>query len=299
MGPSGAGKTFSAIVMAYGMMREAYPQLSDEEVWGKVGVVDTEHERSLLYFGRNIDEDTKIGEFLHINFEPPYSTARYQEAVAALKEAGAEVIVIDSLSHNWQGEGGIVETHGKMSGNSFQNWGKLSTETSSLINTLTRNDVHIISTLRTKQEYAMEMNDKGKQQPVKIGTKPVQKDEMEYEFMLNLNINMDHIAKASKDNTHLFGEEEFQVTVNDGRNLFRWLELGVDVKAEEAKLKAEREEAEENERQQLLGEILKAVESNEEIKKELAGLEYKANETKVSDFNLKTMRRAHEILIKK
>ncbi len=296
MGPSGAGKTFSALIMAFGMMREAYPQLRDEEVWEKVGLADTEHERSLLYFGSDIDEDTKVGEFLHINFEPPYTTARYQEAVMALKQAGAEIIVIDSLSHNWQGEGGIVETHGAMSGNSFQNWGKLAPQTSSLVKTLTRNDVHIIATLRTKQEYAMELNDKGKQQPVKIGTKPVQKDEMEYEFMLNLNVDMNHMAKASKDNTHLFGEEEFQVTINDGRRLFRWLELGVDVKAEEARLNAEREEAEENERQQLLSEILQAVESNEEKQKVLAGLEFKMNEQKVSDFSLKVMKRAHEIL---
>ncbi|AST97318.1 AAA family ATPase [Shouchella clausii] len=296
MGPSGSGKTLSALLIAYGMMREAYPQLGEQEVWAKVGLADTEHKRSLLYFDYQIDDETKVGEFLHINFEPPYTTERYQEAIVALKQAGAEVIVIDSLSHNWQGEGGIVEQHGSMSGNSFQNWGKLAPETTKLVRILTRNDVHIIATLRTKQEYAMELNEKGKQQPVKIGTKPVQKDEMEYEFMLNFNVDMNHMAKASKDNTHLFGEEEFRITINDGRRLFRWLELGVDVKAEEAERRAKQAEADEKERQRLLAEILNAVERDEKKQKELVGMEFKMNEQKVHDFNLKAMRRAHEIL---
>jgi hypothetical protein len=296
MGPSGAGKTFSALIVAFGMMKAAYPQLSDDELWAKVGVADTEHERSLLYFGREIDENTKIGEFIHVNFEPPYTTARYQEAVSVLKEAGVEVIIIDSLSHNWAGEGGIVEVHDNMPGNSFQNWGKLAKESYNLIKTLTRNDVHIISTLRTKQKYVMEQTVEGKMQPVKLGMEAVQKDDMEFEFMLNLKIDMNHMAKASKDNTNLFGEEEFQLTIDDGIRLYRWLELGVDVKAEEAERRAKQAEADEKERQRLLAEILSAVEGNEKKQKELAGMEFKMNEQKVHDFNLKAMQRAHEIL---
>lgn len=296
MGPSGSGKTLSALLIAYGMMREAYPQADDNEIWAKIGIADTEHKRSLLYFDYRFDEDSKIGEFLHINFEPPYTTERYQQAVMALKKEGAEVIIIDSLSHNWQGEGGIVEQHGSMSGNSFQNWGKLAPETTKLVRILTRNDVHIIATLRTKQEYAMEQNAEGKMQPIKIGTKPVQKDEMEYEFMLNFNVGMDHLAKASKDNTHLFGDEELKIDTDVGRKLYRWLELGVDVRAEEAERRAKQAEADEKERQRLLAEILTAVESDEKKQKELAGMEFKMNEQKVHDFNLKAMRRAHEIL---
>ncbi|XOQ16675.1 MAG: AAA domain-containing protein [Shouchella clausii] len=298
MGPSGSGKTLSALLMAYGMMREAYPQADDNEIWSKIGIADTEHKRSLLYFDYQFDEDSKIGEFYHINFEPPYTTERYQQAVMALKNEGVEVIIIDSLSHNWQGEGGIVEQHGSMSGNSFQNWGKLAPETTKLVRILTRNDVHIIATLRTKQEYAMEQNAEGKMQPIKIGTKPVQKDEMEYEFMLNFNVGMDHLAKASKDNTHLFGDEELKIGTDVGRKLYRWLELGVDVRAEEAERRAKQAEADEKERQRLLAEILAAVDGDEKKQKELVGMEFKMNEQKVHDFNLKVMRRAHEILTK-
>ncbi|PFB39833.1 hypothetical protein CN404_30650, partial [Bacillus thuringiensis] len=193
IGCSGSGKTGSSLLTAFGMMQEAYPDLSEEELWKKIGVIDTEHERSKLHVGLVYGE-VKIGNFLHINFTPPYTTERYNEAVRVMKQAGVEVIIIDSLSHNWQGEGGIVETHGGMSGNSFQNWGKLAPETTKLIKTLTQNDVHILATLRTKTEYVVESDSNGRMAPRKVGTKPVQKDEMEYEFMLNFVIDIEHVA---------------------------------------------------------------------------------------------------------
>ena len=103
IGPSGSGKTAGALLVAYGMMREAYPNASDEEIWSKIGVVDTEHRRAKLYANLQFDE-IRIGSFKHIDFTPPYTTERYQMAVEAIKNAGAEVVVIDSLSHNWQGK---------------------------------------------------------------------------------------------------------------------------------------------------------------------------------------------------
>jgi hypothetical protein len=232
IGPSGSGKTAGALLVAYGMMREAYPDASDKEVWSKIGVVDTEHRRAKLYANLQFD-DVRIGSFKHIDFTPPYTTERYQMALEAIKEAGAEVVIIDSLSHNWAGEGGIVEKHGEMQGNSFQNWGKLAPETTKLIKTLTQNDVHILATLRTKTEYVVEPNSEGKMAPRKVGTKPVQKDEMEYEFMLNFNIGIDHLAETSKDNTRMFEGSSFKLNPEVGRKLYQWLELGIDVKAEE------------------------------------------------------------------
>lgn len=231
IGPSGAGKTVGALLVAYGMMKEAYPDLEDEKIWKKIGVADTEHNRSMLYVGQVIGE-TEIGSFKHIDFEPPYSTERYLQALVTLKRAGVEVVIIDSLSHNWNGKGGILEIHGSMSGNSFQNWNKANVHVTDMVSALVSNDIHILATLRTKNEYVMELNEKGKQQPVKIGTKPVQKDDMEYEFMLNFSVNMDHTAIATKDNTNLFSEEMI-LNEDVGRKLYRYLELGVDVKAEE------------------------------------------------------------------
>ncbi len=283
IGPSGSGKTVAALLTAYGMMKEAYPEASDEERWGKIGVADTEHSRSLLYANETFGE-VKVGEFLHIDFTPPYSAERYDEAVRALKDSGCEVIIIDSLSHNWQGEGGIIETHANMTGNSFQNWGKLSLESADLIKTLTRNDVHIFCTLRTKTEYVMETNDRGKQAPRKIGTKPVQKDEMEYEFMINFSVNIDHVSETTKDNTRLFEGQPFKIDESVGSKLYKWLELGVDVKGEERKIRQGYIDA--------IREMEKLSAAHAEKVKEF---EYKTKST-VENFNLNLLERAKSLL---
>ncbi|AQY37580.1 AAA family ATPase [Bacillus thuringiensis] len=283
IGCSGSGKTGSSLLTAFGMMQEAYPNLSEEELWKKIGVIDTEHERSKLHVGLVYGE-TKIGNFLHINFTPPYTTERYNEAVQVMKNAGAEVLIIDSLSHNWQGEGGIIETHGEMSGNSFQNWGKLSSETTKLIKTLTQNNVHILATLRTKTEYVVEPDAKGKMAPRKVGTKPVQKDEMEYEFMLNFVIDIDHVADTSKDNTQMFEGNPQKITAEVGRKLYQWLELGIDVKAEE-----------ENERNNLIAQIKEIASTSEDATKMLSEIEFKTNQ-KLEDFNMKYLKVALERL---
>ncbi|PFK04930.1 AAA family ATPase [Bacillus cereus] len=283
IGCSGSGKTGSSLLTAFGMMQEAYPNVTEEELWKKIGVIDTEHERSKLHVGLVYGE-TKIGNFLHINFTPPYTTERYNEAVQVMKNAGAEVLIIDSLSHNWQGEGGIIETHGEMSGNSFQNWGKLSSETTKLIKTLTQNNVHILATLRTKTEYVVEPDAKGKMAPRKVGTKPVQKDEMEYEFMLNFVIDIDHVADTSKDNTQMFEGNPQKITAEVGRKLYQWLELGIDVKAEE-----------ENERNNLIAQIKEIASTSEDATKMLSEIEFKTNQ-KLEDFNMKYLKVALERL---
>jgi hypothetical protein len=234
IGPSGSGKTAGALIVAYGMMKAKYPEAPEEFIWEKIGVADTEHGRSLLYVDATFD-NVRVGEFQHIDFNPPFSTDRYNNAVKALKQTGCEVIIIDSLSHNWQGEGGIVETHANMAGNSFQNWGKLGSETTSLIKTLTRNDVHILCTLRTKTEYVVEQSETGKAIPKKIGLAPVQKNDMEYEFMINFNIDHSHKTNTSKDNSRLFEGREFTINEFIGEKLYKWLEEGIDVKGEEEK----------------------------------------------------------------
>ncbi|MGX5572713.1 AAA family ATPase [Bacillus toyonensis] len=283
IGCSGSGKTGSALITAFGMMQEAYPNLSAEELWKKIGVIDTEHERSKLHIGLVYGE-VKIGNFLHIDFNAPYTTERYNQAVQVMKQAGAEVLIIDSLSHNWQGEGGIVETHGQMSGNSFQNWGKLSSETNNLIKTLTQNNVHILATLRTKTEYVVEPDGNGKMAPRKVGTKPVQKEEMEYEFMLNFVIDIDHVADTSKDNTQMFEGHPQKITPEVGRKLYQWLELGIDVKAEE-----------ENKRNNLIAQIKEIVNTSDDAAKMLSEIEFKTSQ-KLDDFNMKYLSVALERL---
>ncbi|MRB58057.1 AAA family ATPase [Bacillus thuringiensis] len=283
IGCSGSGKTVSALIVAYGMMKEAYPKASEAEIWQKIGVIDTEHRRSKLYANLEIG-GIRIGQFRHIDFPPPFTTERYNFAVITMKNAGTEVVVIDSISHNWMGEGGIVETHGQMSGNSFQNWGKLAPETNKLIKTLTQNDIHMLVTFRTKTEYVVEPNSDGKMAPRKVGTKPVQKEEMEYEFMLNFIIDIDHVADTSKDNTQMFEGHPQKITADVGRKLYQWLELGLDVKAEE-----------ENKRNNLIAQIKEIVNTSDDAAKMLSEIEFKTSQ-KLDDFNMKFLTVALERL---
>lgn len=285
IGASGSGKTLSALRLAYGMMTAAYPEATEEERWEKVGVIDTEHRRAMIYAGQQFDEEVgEIGGFLHIDLTAPYSTKRYIDALHALIESGCEVIIVDSLSHNWNGEGGITETHASMSGNSFQNWGKLSSETNRLIRELTTKDVHILATMRTKTEYVVELNEKGKMSPRKVGTKPIQKEDFEYEFLINFTIDENGTAVATKDNSHLFDEPRM-LTEEDGENLYRWLEKGVDVKREieETRLK-------------LVAILDEKVKENEELlRPHLQDLEMRAR-TNFTEWNIKVLQRAIEIM---
>ncbi|GKV65481.1 hypothetical protein NCCP2331_16340 [Sporosarcina sp. NCCP-2331] len=290
IGPSGSGKTVSALRLAYGMMKEAYPDADEKELWSKIGVADTEHKRALLYWNEQFG-DMRVGEFLHIDFTPPYTTDRYNAAVQALKKTGCEVIIVDSLSHNWQGKGGIIETHSNMTGNSFQNWGKLSSETTSLIETLTTNNVHVICTMRTKTEYVVELNEHGKMAPRKVGTKPVQKDEFEYEFMINFIVNMEGVSETSKDNTRLFEGESKIITEEDGGKLYRWVELGVDVKSEEEAKRAAAEE----ERQALIHTIQSMVSADPNLESKVTNFEFKANQ-KLENFSKVLLKTAIERL---
>lgn len=120
--------------------------------------------------------------------------------------------------------------------------------------------------------------------PRKVGTKPVQKDEMEYEFMLNFVIDIDHIADTSKDNTQMFEGHPQKITAEVGRKLYKWLELGVDVKTEE-----------ENERNNLIAQIKEIASTNDEATKMLSEIEFKTNQ-KLEDFNMKFLRVALERL---
>ena len=103
--PSGAGKTYSALQLAFGL-------------GGKVGMIDTEHGSGDLY--------ANIGEYDIINLDAPYTIAKYRSAIKAFEDAGYSSIIIDSLSHAWAGEGGLLDKQGKIAdsgkGNSYTAW---------------------------------------------------------------------------------------------------------------------------------------------------------------------------------
>ena len=245
-GPSGSGKTVGGLILAYGMMKQKYPDLNEHDLWGKIGVIDTEHRRSLVYVGMQ-KGPVRIGEFIHGDLQAPYSVPRYLELALLMKQAGVEVIVVDSLSHAWIGEGGVVDVNNSQSGkNSFTNWNDTNKEAyNPLVDFAIGNTtgVHMISTVRTEQSYEIGLDEVGKTKITKVGLKPIQRDEFEYEFQIVLDVDMEHQVTVQKDNSDIFDGHEGMVVPEQGAELYKWLETGVDIFAErEAQAKKEAEE---------------------------------------------------------
>ena len=220
-GVSGAGKTLGALYIASGITGDN---------WDKIALIDTEHERARFYADRS---DLNTGSFLYAPMLPPYSPERYKQLVTEAAEAvGPDgVVIVDSLSHAWNNEGGVLEIKDKIAGqpgkNSYTAWNEAGRYQTDLINTILAVDCHTIVTMRSKMEYAMQENDRGKMQPVKVGLAPVQRDDTEYEFDIVLDIARNHIASASKDTTFLdkFGAV---ITPELGAQLKNWLDSGAE-----------------------------------------------------------------------
>lgn len=209
LGPSGSGKTMSAIKLAAG-------------IGGKIGVIDTENGSADLY--------AEIADYDVITLEKPYSVTKYREAISAFEQAGYSTIIVDSLTHAWSGAGGLLDKQGQMAAkpgaNSYTAWREITPEHNSLVEALLASPCHIIATMRVKTEYVMETNDRGKQVPRKVGLQPVQRDGMEYEFTVALDIDANHKAQASKDRTTMFEGFYDTITEATGRKLLDWLDRG-------------------------------------------------------------------------
>ncbi len=149
-------------------------------------------------------------------------------------EEGYSVLVIDSLSHQWNGDGGILsrkeEADKKPGSNSYTNWAAFTKEHTAFVGKVLQLPIHVIATLRSKQDYILETNERGKQQPLKVGMAPVQREGLEYEFSTVFDVQMDHRALASKDRTGLFGDEGVDlVKPATGKRLLAWLATGAAV----------------------------------------------------------------------
>jgi len=252
--PSGAGKTTSALLLAYGMMKAKYPELKDEEIWIKIGVVDTEHKRSLVNVGMQKGNVT-IGHYKFVEFNKPYSIERAFACFTVLKQQGVEVIIFDSTSHVWEGTGGIQDYQQALGGR-FQDWRTANKDAYEPFVDLVTGVVHeitIINTARTKQEHAMVTNELGKTEVQKLGMKPIQRDSLEYEFQIVFNIDMDHKARVSKDNSGLFESMSEAITPEHGKLIYEWLDEGKDILAE----KKEKERIENEKRLGLAADIHK------------------------------------------
>jgi hypothetical protein len=187
----------------------------------KIALIDTENGSGDLY--------ANLGDYNVITLEAPYTPERYIEAITTCENAGMEVIIIDSITHEWDGKGGILEISNSMTGNSYTNWAKLTPRHQSFIDKILQCKAHVITTVRRKQDYEMTTNSSGKLVPQKVGLKEVTREGFEYELTVNLELDTNHNATVSKDRTGLFvGKPDFKPSEETGKLLLDWCENGIE-----------------------------------------------------------------------
>ena len=238
-GPSGSGKTCSALLLAYGLVQAAHPEWTSEQCWAKICIVDTENGSAKLYANFNVpNTNYHIGKFFTVPLKPPYEATKFIESVHACEEADMEVVIIDSLSAYWQGEGGALDKQGKIAartGNSYTAWRDVTPEYNRVIDTILQSSCHVIMCSRAKMDYVQEKNANGKTVVRAVGMGLQSRDGLEYEASLHFMISVpDHIVNATKDRTGLFDGKYFIITPETGKEIYRWLSSGVPEAPKEA-----------------------------------------------------------------
>lgn len=215
-GPSGSGKTYGALLIAAGL-------------GGRIAVIDTERGSASLY--------SDLVEFDTLELTPPFSPERFIEALGAAAEAGYDVCVIDSITHEWDGSGGCLEinetiAHAKFRGNTWAAWNETTPRHRGFIDAILQSPMHVVATMRSKTETVQGEDKKVK----KLGMKNVQRDGTEYEFSAVLDIEHEHhYALAAKDRTRLFGEPHV-ISRATGERIKAWLDSGAVPKLAESEI---------------------------------------------------------------
>ena len=212
-GPSGSGKTYGTLQVAKG-------------IGGRIAVIDTERGSASLY--------SHLVEFDALELDAPYKPERFIEAIQAAEAEGYEVLIIDSITHEWSGVGGCLEmvdeiARSKYKGNSWSAWNEVTPRHRAFIDAILQSKMHIIATTRSKTETA-QTEENGRKRVVKLGMKSEQRDGIEYEFTTVLDIVHDgNYATASKDRTGLFGGDPRKLTPDVGVMLLEWLNSGAEI----------------------------------------------------------------------
>ena len=211
-GPAGSGKTYSALLLAFGL-------------GGKIAMIDTENGSGDLY--------CDLGDYDICSLSAPYDPRKYIQYIHEAEQAGYDILIIDSLSHAWSGEGGVLDLQGRAaanskSGNTYTAWRQVTPLQNRLVDTILASPCHIISTMRSKTEYIQGENEKGKIEIRKVGLAPVQREGMDYEFGTVFDVAPSHMASVSKDRTGLFDGKIFTITQDTGKILRKWLDEGVE-----------------------------------------------------------------------
>lgn len=168
MGPSGGGKTFSALRLARGIQKVS---------GGEIYFIDTEARRALHYADQF--------NFRHIDFKAPFGPLDYLAAIEHCVAKGAKTIIVDSMSHEHEGPGGVLEMHDQEMGGDFKKsmiaWKKPKGERRRMINSILQMPINFIFCFRAKEKLKVK---KGAE-PDQMGFMPIAGEEFVFEMTAN------------------------------------------------------------------------------------------------------------------
>lgn len=193
-GPSGSGKTMWSLQWATVLAGD-----------GKIAMIDTERGSASLYADRF--------KFDVLQMTPPFHPDRLVDALNEARDAGYKVVIIDSLTHFWSGQGGVLElvdeASARFKGNTHAAWQVGTPIQQRMVDAILGFEGHVIATMRAKTEWVMEQNAGGKTAPRKIGLAPQQRADIEFEFTLFFDLDHLHRASVSKTRYDSFADKVF------------------------------------------------------------------------------------------
>lgn len=220
-GISGSGKTRTALEIAFG--------LANFDA-SKVGLLDAENKRGSLYADCLKDASGAVQRFMVGDLEPPFSPKRYKEAILAFQRAGVEVLVIDSMSHEWEGTGGCEEIAHAQNPR-MPDWATAKREHKDFMNALLQSDMHIIACLRAREKVKITKTPGKPTQVESIGIQPITEKNVMFELTASLLMwdagRMQEVVKCPEELAPILGRGKGYISAQDGKALRDWIEGGV------------------------------------------------------------------------
>lgn len=207
-GPSGSGKTYSALLLAYGLANGKAD---------KIGFLDTENRRGSLY-ANIFPQPFLIGDLV-----APFSPSRYVEAIEEFSARGVEVLVIDSVTHEWEGPGGCEEIAGKTK---FPDWKTAKREHKKFMNALLLSDMHVIVCIRAREKTDF----RDTRNPVSLGIQPICEKNFMFEMTASLMMENEgktqFVMKCPAELRPILGRGNDYINDGDGMALRAWIDGG-------------------------------------------------------------------------
>jgi AAA domain len=237
---SGEGKTFTAIQLAYGLANGD---------GSKVGFLDTENKRGSLYasdatyrmVAESLGMQTLPDTFLIGDLYAPFSPKRYKQAIEEFQAAGIEVLVLDSASHEYEGEGGYLEIRQPLPGKFANRDNVAAEEHKQFMRALLQSSMHIIVCVRAREKVKIEKDAQGKAVYVPLGLQPIQHRDFMFEMTASLMLHdqgkRQAVLKCPKELEGILGRQDGYITAADGAALRAWVDGAkrLDPKVEKAR----------------------------------------------------------------